>query len=95
MLTKERKALKVVDFGGACGVLYFLAKKFLKDDIEIKWHIVETPMMVRKGKLLESNELSFFNNIKEAVLDFDGIDLALSSSTLSYAPDPLMLRRHS
>ena len=56
----KKKSLKVVDFGGACGAHYFIANHFLKDSVDIKWHVVETHNMVQKGKLLEDGKLRFF-----------------------------------
>ena len=85
----NKKLLRVVDFGGACGAHYFIANHFLKGSVEIKWHVVETHNMVQKGKLLEDGQLMFFEDIKEAIAAFHGVDLFFSSSTLQYVPNPL------
>jgi putative methyltransferase (TIGR04325 family) len=84
----QKKLLRVVDFGGACGAHYFIANHFLKGRVEINWHVVETHNMVQKGKLLEDGQLRFFEDIPAAVADFPGVDLLFSSSTLQYVPDP-------
>lgn len=88
-LLGKKKLLRVVDIGGACGAHYFIANHFLRGSVEIKWHVVETYNMVQKGKLLEDGQLMFFEDIKEAIADYQGVDLLFSSSTLQYVPNPL------
>jgi putative methyltransferase (TIGR04325 family) len=88
-ILSKKKLLRVIDFGGACGAHYFIANHFLKGSVKIKWHVVETYDMVQKGKLLEDGQLMFFEDIKEAIADYHGVDLLLSSSALQYVPNPL------
>lgn len=88
MLAQEKESLKIVDFGGACGSYYFIAKHFMPNGFKLKWHVVETPAMVSKGKKLEDNELKFYTDLAKATNAFQGADLLFSSSSLPYVPDP-------
>ncbi len=65
------KALKlsnaqcVLDFGGSCGLHYFLARQEINRPIQ--WAVVETPVMVRASSTMGSGELQFFADIDEAL----------------------------
>ena len=78
--------INIIDLGGACGAHYFIAKTILKD-YKLRWHVVETPQMVKKAKTLETDELQFFENIPSAFHNFNHVDLFHSSGTLQYVPD--------
>jgi len=84
----KEKELRVLDFGGACGMYYFLAKAFFKNSVNLKWYVVESPAMAKKAKQFENNELRFYNCLNKAEEDIGRIDLLLSSSTLPYVPKP-------
>lgn len=85
----DRGRLKVIDFGGGCGIHYFIAKAGLRgDNVKIHWSVVETPALVRKARLMETDELHFFDNIVEAVRTMGGVDLLHSSGAIQYLPDP-------
>lgn len=85
------KSINILDFGGGAGTQYFLARKLLDKDIRIKWHVVETNIMVEEAKdsKLENNELKFFNNIADAVQDMKLINLINANSSLTYTDRPL------
>ena len=52
-LAISKKELNVVDFGGACGAHYFLAKALIGNRINLRWHVVETPTMANIARGLE------------------------------------------
>lgn len=79
----------VLDFGGACGAHYFLAKHFFKS-IVFNWLVVETPEMVKNAQCLTSEELCFFSSLEEAVQSVDSIDFVHTSGTLQCIPDPYL-----
>jgi putative methyltransferase (TIGR04325 family) len=78
--------LNVIDFGGACGAHYFLARAILKS--KLRWSVVESPQMVRAARDLEDDELCFFENLKDAQRSLPRVDLVFSSGALQYVPDP-------
>jgi putative methyltransferase (TIGR04325 family) len=80
--------LNVIDFGGACGTHYFLARMAFEDRVRLRWHVVETPEMVRRARNLEDGNLRFFDNLPEAKADIGKADLVLSSYALEYVPQP-------
>jgi len=80
--------LSVLDFGGACGVHYYLAKHVLGDRVRFDWNIVETPSMTRTAKAFESEELHFFDSLGAAIDDEHRYDLVFISGSLQYIPSP-------
>ena len=87
-LSIKNNRLSVLDFGGACGVHYFLAKKIFGDTIDLNWTVVETPSMCSKAREFESDELRFFDSIDAATDDGCKYDLTFISGSLQYVPDP-------
>ena len=85
----ERAAeLHVLDFGGALGAHYFTAKAVWGEALRVRWHVVETPAMVRAGREFESDELRFFDRVSDAAAALGRVDLVYSSGALQYLPDP-------
>ncbi len=81
--------MHVLDFGGACGVHYFIARAFLRGRVRrFRWHIVETPSTVAAGGSLEDGELRFFDNLDAAVAGLGPVDLVFSSGALQGLADP-------
>jgi putative methyltransferase (TIGR04325 family) len=87
-LSASQRRLNVLDFGGACGAHYFLARAFLPSDVALRWHVVETPAMAQRARALENGELRFFDRLEQAGNELETIDLVLSSSTLQYVEKP-------
>jgi len=87
----KKSTLNVLDFGGSAGIQYLFAKKLLGQDTKIKWHIVETEMMVNEAKKnnLENEELKFFTSIDAAKKTIKEFDLAYANSALTYTDDPI------
>lgn len=87
----EKRTLKVLDFGGACGLHYFEVRRLLPPEISLQWYVVETTEMVKRGQLLTDfaqGELHFsddLNAIKQQVGEFD---IVHTSGTLQAVPDP-------
>lgn len=80
--------LRVVDFGGACGAQYFLARACFGSQMRLKWAVVETPEMVRRGKELADGQLQFYDDVSTASAEMGRIDLIMSSGALQYVPEP-------
>jgi len=79
--------LKVLDFGGACGAHYFLARKLLHGT-RLQWSVVETTLMAARATDFEDASLSFTDNVQSALDRLGSVDVVLSSGTLHYLPDP-------
>jgi len=89
--SKERttdEAIGVLDFGGACGIHFKLAS-LLFPESKFRWAVVETPAMVKRAKVLETDSLRFFEDIKSAQPWLGDIALMNSNSALQYVDDPL------
>lgn len=84
----SKTKLTVIDFGGAAGTHYYIAKTVLKD-IELDWRVVETSAMVTEAKRqgLETDELRFFDDL-DAASKNDSIDLVFASGSVHYTPKP-------
>ena len=85
----QAKSINVLDFGGAAGAHYFLARSILPESTELNWVVVETPAMAqRAGVLLGNRELRFSADLKEARRWLGQVDLLHTSGTLQCVPDP-------
>jgi putative methyltransferase (TIGR04325 family) len=85
--TTRSEPCRVLDFGGACGAHHKLAT-LLFDDVTFHWAVVETPSMVRKARVLETEALKFFEDISSAFAWLGSVDLVNSNSALQYLKDP-------
>ncbi len=88
ILEKGQQKLNVLDFGGACGAHYFIARKFLDPKVKLNWIVVETPAMVIASKELENEELHFCDSLDEAINKLGQIDLLHTSGTLQCVDEP-------
>lgn len=87
--TNTNKTINVIDLGGACGAHYFYMRGALGNKKTFRWHVVETPAMVKKAKLFETDELHFFDDISIAKAAFKSdIDYFHSSGAIQYFPEP-------
>jgi len=87
-LVKNKSKLSVIDFGGAGGFHYTLAKIALGNETVLNWSVVETTAMMKKAKQIENNELKFYNTIHLAQKKVANIDLVFTSGALQYCPSP-------
>ena len=79
--------LRLIDFGGALGSIYYQYRKLLSG-VVINWSVVEQGEFVRIGIQKYSNqEINFFYTIDEA-LNSGKQDVLFMSSVLAYLPDP-------
>lgn len=84
-----KNEIHVLDFGGAAGAHYFLARAMLAPTFKLNWIVVETPAMVDRAKHIFSNgELSFSSDLMEAANSLKRIDLLHSSGALQCVDRP-------
>lgn len=80
--------LRVLDFGGAAGS-HFLVAKAAFPSRTMRWAVIETPAMAAAAAAKFGNdELRFFTDIAAAVGWLEGADLMHCDSALQYAPEP-------
>lgn len=86
----NQEKITIIDFGGACGSHYFIARKLIPNSVELDWRVVELPNMVKQGKLVNNDtpELRFFTDLSNAFSETEKIDLVLASSSIHYCPEP-------
>jgi len=85
----DSREINVVDFGGACGANYFLARAMLPKSVKLRWVVVETPAMAqRAASLLATDELSFSSDLGSAVNAMNRIHLLHTSGTLQCLDKP-------
>ncbi|AWM02527.1 hypothetical protein [Bradyrhizobium amphicarpaeae] len=85
-----RNTETVLDFGGACGIHYKLARR---EAPLVRWAVVETPAMVRQAAQLETDHLRFFETIEAAASWLGTIDLIHSNGAVQYTPNPIEMVR--
>jgi len=89
MVARGSSAITVLDFGGAAGAHYFLARAFLPSHIKIKWIVVETVSMTElANRALASDELTFVEDLDKAKKLVDEVDLIHSSGTIQCLSEP-------
>jgi putative methyltransferase (TIGR04325 family) len=78
---------RVLDFGGGAGLQYLAASRAFPRRA-FRWAIVEHPLMLRRTKELERENLKFFSS-PESALDWLGhVDLLHSNGVLQYLDEP-------
>jgi len=90
-LDANKKELKILDFGGACGLHYFEIRALVKPETKLVWCVVETTEMAKRGEQLMSfshGELHFFSSVEDAQTFAGRFDLVHTSGTLQAVPDP-------
>jgi len=87
MLAQEE--INVLDFGGAAGLHFFVARQALIQGPTLKWHVLETEQMSKSAQRLEESGIRFFHNLGDATKDMQKIDLVIASSALQYCENPI------
>lgn len=81
--------LRIVDFGGALGSVYFQNRRWLREIGVRRWTVVEQPHFVELGmREFSVGELGFAVNLAAAQAAMGGVDAVLFSSVLQYLPEP-------
>jgi len=79
--------LRVLDFGGSLGSIYF-QNKHLLSELNLEWSIVEQSHFVEYGKKeLSDNTLQFYMDIEECLSERK-LDVIMISNTLQYLENP-------
>lgn len=81
--------INVLDFGGAAGAHYFLARSMLPSSRKLNWTVVETAAMVQKAQpLFAGDELNFSSDLDVTLRAMGQIDIIHSSATLQCVDTP-------
>ncbi len=84
------QTLTVIDFGGALGTHYWIARAALGASYSLRWHVVEMPLVCDAGRELEDGSLRFFPTLAAAREALGGPpDLVYSDGALQCVPRPL------
>lgn len=81
------RPLKILDFGGGCGVHYFTVVASIRS--QLRWAIVETPTVVSRAAKLAQGRFGAFTDIAAAAESLGQIDLVHASGSIPFTPDPL------
>lgn len=80
--------LRVLDFGGGCGLHYHCVKA-LVPGVALRWSVVETPVTVaRAAATFQEDGLSFVTSIEDGVRALGGCDIVHASGSLPYVAEP-------
>lgn len=89
--SNQNNQLRIVDFGGALGSLYFQHKFFLSSLNQLNWSVVEQQHFVEYGKnYLQNDQLRFHATLDEAIKNTNSNTILLSS-VLQYIENPQKL----
>jgi putative methyltransferase (TIGR04325 family) len=86
--TTQHNAINVIDFGGADGGHYLLIRQLIKPETRLKWTVVETAEMVKAMHIFATDELSFCDNLDDAIQKMGKIDILHTAGTIQYTPNP-------
>jgi putative methyltransferase (TIGR04325 family) len=79
--------LRVLDFGGAFGLHYRVARLALPN-VGVRWAVVETPSMVSRAADLETDSLRWFRDIPAAAKWLGKVDTVHSFGAIQYTDQP-------
>jgi putative methyltransferase (TIGR04325 family) len=83
----DNGGVRVLDFGGNLGVVYFDAARVVSDCIA-EWHVVDCKEVVRHGDVnYADDKLTFFTSLEAACQEFSP-NMVLCSHTLQYLEKP-------
>lgn len=83
-----RPTVRVLDFGGACGAHFLLARALAPREVELRWAVVETSAMVDAARDGISSDIHFFAAIEEAATALGAVDVVFANNSLQYTADP-------
>ena len=83
----DKAPLRVIDFGGAAGLHYFVAKEAFPNR-SFRWAVIETEQMAEKAAALANDEVQFFTRLENGMSWLGGIDLMHCVGALQYVPEP-------
>jgi len=79
--------VRVLDFGGALGGLYYQLRHFVPRRRSLSWVVSETAIMAQRGtRDFATDELSFISDI--GALQGSKLDVVIASGSLQCVPDP-------
>jgi putative methyltransferase (TIGR04325 family) len=82
------RPLRVLDFGGGCGIHYFTARSAFT--LPLKWAIVETPVMLEHAAPMGAKgNFEVYDEITQAASSLGRVDLVIASGAIQYTPDPM------
>lgn len=83
----NHRPLRILDFGGGCGVHYFTAHwSFVAP---FRWAIVESTAMAQQARAMGTGQFEAFDNIHAGAAWLGQVDLVYISGTIQYVPDPM------
>lgn len=82
------RPLRVLDFGGGCGVHYFFVRLVFTQSLQ--WAIVETPKMAASAAQVSEGAFEAYDNIADAMKSLGSVDLVVTSGAVQYTPDPMV-----
>lgn len=88
-LARRSGTIRILDFGGAAGHHYNIARVIAGTNVQLLWRVVETAQMCAAAKHLETDELQFFDSVRSAAAGLDSIDYVFASASIPYCANPL------
>jgi putative methyltransferase (TIGR04325 family) len=80
--------LRVLDFGGSLGSIYFQLRPFFPPLAELRWDIVEQAHFVEAGRRHFQGDMPSFFESMDAAEHARSHDVVLVSTVLQYLPEP-------
>jgi putative methyltransferase (TIGR04325 family) len=89
LVAQERDSLRVIDFGGACGIPVAILSRLLGISFTADWHVIELPSLVVKAReRIAIPCVTFSDSLDRSVEQLGTVDLVHVAGTLQYVDDP-------
>ena len=95
MLSSNTKTIRVLDFGGGAGSLFYVMRQLLPQT-NFNWAIIETANLTKSLKestymntaQTDRSKLNIYSSIHKALSVEKSFDVVIASGSLQYTPDP-------
>lgn len=91
LVAAETGRLRVVDFGGSLGSVFWQHQQYFRTLSELSWTVVEQPHFVDRGCSRFATDCLNFLTAEELRTSSQPFDVMLLSSVLQYLPDPTVV----
>ncbi len=82
-----QRPLRVLDFGGGCGIHYFAARSAFIAPLH--WAVVESRIMADRARTIGAGQFEAYDQITSAASALGRVDLVHASSAIQYVPEPM------
>ena len=89
LVVQQQQSLRVIDFGGGCGIPFALLTKLCQGHVYADWRVVEVPTLTADAcRSIAIPSIRFSDDLEDSVANLGAVDLVHTAGTLQYVDDP-------